>query len=78
LGDSEEDGGRLVEEEYTGKRSQKFRVVEMSPHSGDHIIYTFCGKVLDVCECKIKKESLVFQYTFNGGDNQLWRITDKL
>jgi capsule polysaccharide modification protein KpsS len=50
----------------------------MSPHSGEHIIYTFCGKVLDVCECKIKKDSQVFQYTFNAGDNQLWRITDRL
>jgi hypothetical protein len=49
-------------------------MAEMSPHSGEYIIYTFCGKVFDVCGGVIKKGSIVFQYSFNGGNNQLWKV----
>jgi hypothetical protein len=71
---SEDDGARIIEEEFTDSPGQRFRMQEVSPHSGEYIIYTFCGKVFDVCEGSVKKDTVVFQYTFNGGNNQLWKV----
>jgi hypothetical protein len=71
---SEENGARIVEEELTGKANQRFRMQEISPNTGEYIIYTFCGKAVDICEGSIRNEAIVFQYTFSGENNQLWKV----
>ena len=35
---------------------------------------SYCGKALDVCEGKAKKEQKVIQWDYNGGHNQIWIV----
>lgn len=65
---------------YTAPKSntpnQKFRIDDSKPGSKDHIIYTFCGKVLDVLEDKKDNGARVSQYDYTGNKNQLWNFCD--
>lgn len=37
-------------------------------------IRSYCGKALDVCEGKAKKDQKVIQWDYNGQKNQIWVI----
>lgn len=39
-----------------------------------HYLRSFCGKALDVCEGKAKKEQAIIQWDYNGDKNQVWII----
>lgn len=74
-GSSESDGAHIVEETYDpDKPSHHFRVQEIGPQSEEVYIYTFCGKVLDIYEQRFKNETIVMQYAWNGGDNQIFTM----
>ena len=59
------DGARLYLAPQNGQPNQKFRIDE-KPGSKDHIIYTYCGKVLDVLEWKKDDGARVSQFTYTG------------
>jgi hypothetical protein len=45
-------------------------------YAGKNAVFlkSYCGKALDVCEGKAKKEQKVIQWDYNGGPNQVWII----
>ena len=51
-------------------------MVEKEEGSKEYYIYTYCGKVLDVCEGKKSNGTLIIQWEFNGEENQLWNFCD--
>lgn len=68
------DGVGFVGMPYANQPTQKFRIQEFTPGLNEYLIYSCCGKMLDVCEWKNKNDTVVHQWLFNGGDNQLWSI----
>ena len=70
-----QDNAPIVLAPKTGQENQRFNIQE-HPGSKDHIIYTYCGKVLDVLGELKENGSIVGQYNFTGGKNQLWNFCD--
>jgi hypothetical protein len=56
--------------------NQKFRIDDAKPGSKDHVIYTFCGKALDILEDKKDNGARISQYDYSGKKNQLWNFCD--
>ena len=69
-------GARIYTAGKTNQPNQKFRIEEKEAGKKEHIIYTFCGKVLDICEASKKDGAQVIQYDFSGSKNQLWHFCD--
>ncbi len=40
------------------------------------MIYTYCGKALDVAEEGSENGAQVIQWDYHGGENQLWNFCD--
>ena len=58
-----------------GTIAQQFRLESMG--KGYYAIYAQCsGKALDVANSSTDPETNVLQWTYHGGDNQLWMLTD--
>lgn len=70
-----QDGAKIFLSPKSGQDNQKFRIDEKQG-SKDHVIYTYCGKVLDVLEWKKDNGARISQYTYSGGKNQLWNFCD--
>jgi hypothetical protein len=47
--DSDKNGAVIVEQPFSNKKSQLFRMQEIYPSLGEFVIFTFCGKALDIC-----------------------------
>ena len=69
-------GARIFTSKKTGQANQKFRVDETEPGSKEHVIYTYCGKVLDICEANKDNGTQIIQYDFSGDKNQRWLFCD--
>ena len=69
-------GARVFAGKKSHQANQKFRIDEKTPDGKEHIIYTYCGKVLDICEASKKEGAQVIQYDFNGGKNQMWMFCE--
>ena len=69
-------GARIYTSAKTNQPNQKFRIEEKEAGSKEHVIYTFCGKVLDICEASKKDGAQVIQYDYSGDKNQLWHFCD--
>lgn len=72
--DSDKNGAILVEQPFANKKSQLFRMQEIYPSLGEFVIFTFCGKALDICEDSWKNGTRIIQWDFHGKDNQKWKI----
>lgn len=59
------DGARIFLSPQPTPQS-KFRLDETKSGSHEYIIYTFCGKVLDVFQGEKAKGTQVIQFTYNG------------
>lgn len=71
---SDKNGAIIHEEPLHHQRHQKFRLQEASPGSGEFIIFTFCGKALDICENSHKNNTRIIQWDFHSADNQKWLL----
>ncbi len=71
---SDKNGAVIIEEPPTKKYSQLFRIQEISPKSGEFVIFTFSGKAFDICENSSKNNTRIIQWDFHGRDNQKWRL----
>lgn len=69
-------GARIFEAPLNKQPNQRFRIDDAKPGSTDKVIYTFCGKVLDVLEGAKQNGAIISQYDFNGNSNQLWNFCD--
>lgn len=69
-GYSEDNGKNIIEEAYQNKDAQKFKIREINP--GEIVLYTFCGKVIDIAGCSTKNDAAIIQWQYNGGNNQIW------
>jgi hypothetical protein len=69
---SDKNGAVLIEEPATNQRNQKYRLQEINLNSGEYVIFTFCGKALDICENSWKNGTRIIQWDFHGKDNQKW------
>ena len=69
------DGAKVFLAPKSGQPNQKFRIDEKAG-TKDHIIYTYCGKALDVLEWKKDDGARISQYTYSGEKNQLWNFCD--
>lgn len=47
---------------------------EISPQTNEYLIYTFCGKVLDLNESSKKNNTAIHQWSFHGEENQIWTL----
>lgn len=74
--ESNQNGARVYTAPKNNQPNQRFRVDDAKPGSTDKVIYTYCGKVLDVLEGGKKNGARVSQYDYNGGKNQLWNFCD--
>lgn len=69
-----QNGARIFCSPKTGEANQFFRIDENSPGSKEYVIYTYCGKVLDVAEEGKKNGTQVIQWDYHGGKNQLFNF----
>lgn len=74
--ESAANGAKIYTAAKNNQANQLFRVDDAKPGSSDKVIYTYCGKALDVLEASKKNGARVSQYDFNGGKNQLWNFCD--
>jgi len=72
--DSDKNGAVLVEQPFANKKSQLFRLQEIYPSLGEFVVFTFCGKALDICEDSWKNGTRIIQWDFHGKDNQKWKL----
>ena len=56
--------------------NQLFRLDQPNPDKKEYVIYTYCGKALDICEASKKKGTQIIQWDLNGNSNQLWHFCD--
>jgi hypothetical protein len=73
--ESDADGARLFTAPQPGPTS-RFRFDETKPKSKEYIIYTFCGKTIDLWQGDKHNGTQVIQWTFNGNSNQIWYAND--
>lgn len=73
--ESDANGAKLYLAPKSNDPKQRFKIDEKKDEK-DHIIYTFCGKALDVAGASKKDGAQVVQWEFNGGKNQLWNFND--
>ena len=69
------DGARVFLSAQPTQQS-RFRLDETSSGSRKFIIYTFCGKVLDLFQGINDNGTPVVQWTYNGNSNQVWYLND--
>lgn len=69
------DGARVFLSAQPTQQS-RFRLDETSSGSRKFIIYTFCGKVLDLFQGIKDNGTPVIQWTYNGNSNQVWYLND--
>lgn len=74
--ESAANGAKIFTSPKSGQPNQKFRIDDKKPGSKQHVIYTYCGKALDVLEAKKDNGARVSQYDYNGNKNQLWNFCD--
>lgn len=67
---SEDNGKNIIEEAYQNKDAQKFKIREIN--QGEIVLYTFCGKVVDIEGFSTKNDTRIIQWPYNGGNNQIW------
>lgn len=60
--ESAADGARIYTAAKNKQPNQKFRLDEQGGDSKEYVIYTFCGKVLDVAEASKKNGAQVIQW----------------
>lgn len=74
--DGPQNGARVYGTSKKIGERQRFRAEEVgtNPKTGAkrYVIYTFFGKVLDVCEAKNDNGTKVIQYDYIGKEHQLW------
>ena len=71
---SDNNGATLMEFPLSHRRNQRFRLQQVKPGSGQFVIFTFCGKALDICENSRKDGTKIIQWDFHSEDNQKWRL----
>lgn len=71
-----QNGARIFCSAKSGQPNQKFRIDESEPGSKDYVLYTYCGKVLDVAEEGKKNGTQVIQWDYHGGKNQLFNFCE--
>lgn len=69
---SDKNGAVVREEPQSHQRSQRFRLQESSSGSGEFVIFTFCGKALDICENSRSNGTRIIQWDFHSQNNQKW------
>ena len=72
--EGDEDGARVVAKEKTKAQNQRFRLDHYEPDSQEYIIYTYCGKVLDVAEASEDNGARIIQWEYSGDKNQRWTL----
>jgi len=65
---------RIHQAEYNGSQGQKWHIQEVAPGSGEYYIYHSSGSVLDIREDNYSNNIPIIPYSFNGKENQIWRI----
>lgn len=73
--ESDQNGAKFFTSEKTGNPNQRFTISDGGNHK-QHVIYTYCGKCLDVFEAKKSNGTKVIQWEPNGNKNQLWSFCD--
>ena len=71
---SDQNGATVVEYPLSHRRNQRFRLQEVTPGGGEFVIFTFCGKALDICENSHKNGTRIIQWDFHSEDNQKWLL----
>ena len=71
-----QNGAKIYSAPKTKQANQQFRLDESSPGSKEYVIYTYCGKVLDVAEEGKKNGTQVIQWDYHGGENQLFNLCE--
>lgn len=72
-GASQDNGGDVIQWDYSGTDNQQWRIVEVS--KGTYYMFNKnSGKMLDVNGKSIFNGADIIQWQCNGGDNQLWQL----